>query len=240
MRMVLPRESSCANSAGFVLLFLGFMIDFSILSIIEQYKLFAIVRTESAETALKAAEAAIIGGIKLIEISLTTPGAVRVISDLRRKYGDLIRVGAGAVISIDMADRAIKGGAQFISSPHTNAGIIEFCVSKKIFPISGAATPTEIMSAWDFGVPLIKVFPASAFGGASYIRSLVESMPNVRLLPTSGVTTNNIVDFLQAGAFAVAMSGSIFKVGDLNNDNYGGIAERSRMLVKTIDDLFPH
>jgi 2-dehydro-3-deoxyphosphogluconate aldolase / (4S)-4-hydroxy-2-oxoglutarate aldolase len=212
------------------------MIDFSILSIIEQYKIFAIVKTESAETALKAAEAAVIGGIKLLEISITTPGAVRVISDLRRKYGDMIRVGAGAVITIDMADRAIKGGAQFISSPHTSANIIEFCVSKKVFPISGAATPTEIISAWDFGVPLIKVFPASAFGGAAYIRSLKESMPEVRLLPTSGVTTNNILDFLRAGAFAVAIGNSIFKDGDINNANYAGIAERGRMIVKTVND----
>src|SRR5947209_1619445 len=127
------------------------MIDFSILSTIEQHKIFAFVKADSAETALRAAEAAVVGGIKLVEVSLGTPGAVRVISDLRRKYGDEIRVGAGAVISVDMADRAIKGGAQFISSPHTNAGIIEFSVSKKVFAIAGAATPTEIMSAWDFG-----------------------------------------------------------------------------------------
>ncbi|KAF0249079.1 MAG: eda [bacterium] len=213
------------------------MIDFSILSIIEHHKVFALVRTDSAETALKAAEAAIIGGIKLIEVSLGTPGAVRVISDLRRKYGDAIRVGAGGVISIDGADRAIKGGAQFISSPHTSASIIEFSISKKIFPIAGAATPTEIMSAWDFGVPLIKVFPAYAFGGVPYIRSLKDSMPEVRLLPASGITVSNVADFLQAGSFAVGIGGSVFRLGDINNDNYAGIAERARLLVKSIEEM---
>ena len=213
------------------------MIDFSILSVIEHHKVFALIRTESAETALKAAEAAIVGGIKLIEVSLNTPGAVRVISDLRRKYGDAARVGAGAVISIDAADRAIKGGAQFISSPHTSASIIEFSISKKVFPISGAATPTEIMSAWDFGVPLIKVFPVYAFGGAAYIRSLKDSMPEVRLLPASGVTVSNVEDFLQAGSFAVCIGGSIFRIGDINNDNYASIAERARLLMKSIEEV---
>jgi 2-dehydro-3-deoxyphosphogluconate aldolase/(4S)-4-hydroxy-2-oxoglutarate aldolase len=213
------------------------MIDFSILSIIEQHKVFALIRTDSADTALKSSEAAIIGGIKLIEISLGTPGAVRVISDLRRKYGDAVKVGAGNVISVDGADRAIKGGAQFISSPHTNASIIEFSIGKKVFPIAGAATPTEIMSAWDFGVPLIKVFPAYAFGGAPYIRTLKDSMPEVRLLPASGVTVNNVMDFLQAGAFALGIGGSIFRVGDISNDNYASIAERARLLVKSLQDF---
>ncbi|MEW6730442.1 MAG: bifunctional 4-hydroxy-2-oxoglutarate aldolase/2-dehydro-3-deoxy-phosphogluconate aldolase [Acidobacteriota bacterium] len=212
------------------------MIDFSILSAIEQLKIFAIVRTDSAETALKSAEAAVVGGIKLIEISMSTPGAVRVISDLRRKYGDEIYAGAGAVISIDMADRAIKGGAQFISSPHTNAGIIEFSVSKKIFAIAGAATPTEIMSAWDFGVPLIKVFPVSAFGGPTYIRSLKDSMPEVRMMPVSGITISNIREFFRAGAFAVGVGGSLFKSGFVANDNYASIAEQARALIKTIND----
>ncbi len=211
------------------------MLDFSILSVIEHHKIFALLKTESAETAIKAAEAAIVGGIKLIEVSLTTPGAVRVISELRRKYGDAIRIGAGAVVSIDGADRAIKGGAQFISSPHTSANIIEFSISKKVFPISGAATPTEIISAWDFGVPLIKVFPVYAFGGAPYIRSLKESMPEVRLLPASGVTINNVEDFLNAGAFAVGIGGSIFRIADINNNNYASIAERTRILVKSIE-----
>jgi 2-dehydro-3-deoxyphosphogluconate aldolase / (4S)-4-hydroxy-2-oxoglutarate aldolase len=211
------------------------MIDFSILSTIEQYKIFALIKTDSADTALKAAEAVVVGGIKLLEISLTTPGAVRVISDLRRKYADMIRVGAGAVISVDMADRAIKGGAQFISSPHTNAGIIEYSIKRKVFPITGASTPTEILSAWDFGVPLIKVFPVSAFGGSAYIRSLREAMPEVRLLPANTVTTNNLLDFFQAGAFAVAIGGSLIKAGDINNDNYAAIAERSRTLAKTIN-----
>jgi 2-dehydro-3-deoxyphosphogluconate aldolase/(4S)-4-hydroxy-2-oxoglutarate aldolase len=212
------------------------MIDFSILSFIEHHKIFAIVKTDSADTALKAAEASIAGGIKLVEVLMTTPGAVRVIADLRRKYGDEIRVGAGGVISIDMADRAIKGGAQFISSPHTNAGIIEFSVSKKVFAIAGAATPTEIVSAWDFGVPLIKVFPVSAYGGSAYIRSLKESMPEVRLLPVSGVTINNAKDFIRAGAFAVGLSGSIFKTADITHDNYVHIAERARAIVKSINE----
>jgi 2-dehydro-3-deoxyphosphogluconate aldolase/(4S)-4-hydroxy-2-oxoglutarate aldolase len=92
------------------------------------------------------------------------------------------------------------------------------------------------MSAWDFGVPLIKVFPVYAFGGAPYIRSLKDSMPEVRLLPASGVTVNNVTDFLQAGSFAVGIGGSIFRLGDINNDNYASIAERARLLMKSIEE----
>jgi 2-dehydro-3-deoxyphosphogluconate aldolase / (4S)-4-hydroxy-2-oxoglutarate aldolase len=212
------------------------MIDHPILKLIEQNKIFAIVKTESAETALKVSEAAVYGGIKLIELSMNTPGAVRVISDLRRKYGDRISVGGGSVVSLDMADRAIKGGAQFISSPHTSTSIIKFSLSKNTFVMAGAATPTEIMTVWDYGVPLVRVFPVATFGGAAYIRALKESMPDVKLMPVSGVTVNNIKDFLQAGSFAVTVGGSLFKSGYIINNNYAGIAEQARLLVKTITD----
>jgi 2-dehydro-3-deoxyphosphogluconate aldolase/(4S)-4-hydroxy-2-oxoglutarate aldolase len=212
------------------------MIDYSILSFIEQRKIIAVVKADSAETALKATEAAVFGGIKLVEISMSTPGAVRVISDLRRRYGDRIGVGAGTVVSVDVADRAIKGGAQFISSPHTNAGIIKFSQGKSVLPIAGAITPTEIMSAWDFGVPLIKVFPTSPLGGAGYIRILKESMPDVRMMAAGGVNINNIKEFFEAGAAAVAIGADLFKAGYFVNENYAGLAEHARLLVKTVEE----
>jgi 2-dehydro-3-deoxyphosphogluconate aldolase / (4S)-4-hydroxy-2-oxoglutarate aldolase len=210
------------------------MIDTAILTFIEQKKIFAIVRTDSAETALRATEAAVFGGIKLIEVAMSTPGGVRVVSDLRRKYGDRIAVGAGSVISVDMADRAIKGGAQFISSPHTNASLIKFSLSKNVLPIAGAATPTEIMSAWDFGVPIIRVFPIATFGGPAYIRSLKDSMPDVRMMAVSGVTSNNIREYFNAGSFAIGIGGGLFKPGFIANENYAGIAEQARVLIKSI------
>jgi 2-dehydro-3-deoxyphosphogluconate aldolase / (4S)-4-hydroxy-2-oxoglutarate aldolase len=211
------------------------MIDTAILNFVEHKKIFAIVRTESAETALRATEAAVFGGIKLIEVSMSTPGAVRVISDLRRKYGDRIAVGAGSVISVDLADRAIKSGAQFISSPHTNAGLIKFSISKNVLPIAGAATPTEILSAWDFGVPIIRIFPIATFGGPTYIHSLKDSMPDVRMMAVSGVTINNIREFFNAGSFAIGIGSGLFKPGFIANENYAGIAEQARTLIKAIN-----
>lgn len=211
------------------------MIDLSILSIIEQRKIIAVVKADSAEIALKATEAAVFGGIKLVEISINTPGAVRVISDLRRRYGDRLSVGAGSVVSVDIADRAVKAGAQFVSSPHTNAGIIKFSQGKSVLPIAGAITPTEIISAWDFGVPLIRIFPTDALGGPSYIKLLKESMPDVRMMAINGVGINNILDYFQAGVFAVAISDDLFKSGFIANENYAGIAEQARTLVKAVE-----
>jgi 2-dehydro-3-deoxyphosphogluconate aldolase/(4S)-4-hydroxy-2-oxoglutarate aldolase len=204
------------------------MNDSDFIKFVAETRIFAMVRAESAESALRAAEAAIIGGLKLIEVSLATPGEFRVISELRRVYGDRACIGAGAVTNEEQTDRSIKSGAQFISMPHTNKQLIETCRRHRAFPVIGALTPTEVAYVWSLGIPLITIFPASALGGPDYINALTSRMPEVRLCASGDVGPDNIADYFASGAFAISVGKRLFTRGDLQNHNYVAIAERAR------------
>jgi 2-dehydro-3-deoxyphosphogluconate aldolase/(4S)-4-hydroxy-2-oxoglutarate aldolase len=204
------------------------MSDSDFVKFVAANRVFAMLYADSAETALRAAEAAILGGIKLIEVSLRTPGEYRVISELRRVYGDRACIGAGSVMIDDQIDRAIKSGAQFINMPHTNKTLVEACRRQRIFPVVGALTPTEIAYAWALGVPLLSVFPTFSLGGADYIASLVARMGNVRLIASGEIGPDSIGDYFSAGAFAVSIGKQLFTRGDLQSRNYAAIADRAR------------
>lgn len=208
------------------------MKDAELVSFVATQRVFAVARAHSAEAALKASEAAIVGGIKLIEVTLGTPGGFRVISDLRHRYGDRVCVGAGSVTAHDQLDRAIKSGAQFISMPHTSASLVESCRRSLVAPLVGALTPTEVSTAWSMGVPLVTLFPASSLGGPEYVAALTSRIGDVRLVVSGGVGSENIVDYFNAGAFAIAVGGRLFTKGDLKNDNYAAIAERARGIIR--------
>ena len=208
------------------------MKDVELIQLATDHRVFAVVRAPSAQSALRAAEAAIMGGIRLIEVALSTPGSFRVISDLRRRYGDRASIGAGSVMSYEQIDRAIKSSAQFIVMPHTNEELIGSCRKRKIPPIIGALTPTEVAAAVAFATPLVSVFPAGALGGPEYLSALASRIPDVKLLATGGVGPENIVDYFAAGAFAIAVGSRLFTQGDLQHENYTAIAERARGIVR--------
>jgi 2-dehydro-3-deoxyphosphogluconate aldolase / (4S)-4-hydroxy-2-oxoglutarate aldolase len=208
------------------------MKDEDLIQMASDHRVFAVVRASSAHTALRAAEAAIIGGIKLIEVALSTPGSFRVISDLRRRYGDRAVIGAGSVMSHEQIDRAIKGSAQFICMPHTNVQLVEACRKRNIPPIIGALTPTEVAAAWAVGTPLVTLFPAAPMGGPEYLSALTARIPDVRLVVAGGVGAENIVDYFTSGAFAVSVGSRLFARGDLQFENYTAIAERARGIIR--------
>lgn len=208
------------------------MKDAELVHLATAHRVFAVVRARSAETALRAAEAAIVGGIRLIEVALATPGGFRVISDLRHRSGDHACVGAGSVTSHDQLDRAVKSGAQFISMPHTNAALIEACRRSFVAPLIGALTPTEVANAWAMGAPVVTLFPAVSLGGPDYVAALTSRIGDVRLAVSGGVGPENIVDYFNAGAFAITVGGCLFTSGDLKNENYAAIAERARGIVR--------
>jgi 2-dehydro-3-deoxyphosphogluconate aldolase/(4S)-4-hydroxy-2-oxoglutarate aldolase len=208
------------------------MKDSELIRLATDFRVLAEVRAQSAETALRAAEAAIMGGIKLIKVAVSTPGSFRVISDLRRQYGDRAWVGVSSVMSYDHIDRAIKSGAQFIAMPHTSPPLIEACRRSRVPPVAGALTPTEVAAAWSMGVPMVTLFPASLFGGPEYLASLARRMTDVRLIASGGVGSENIVDYFNAGAFAISVSSRLFARGDLQNENYAAIAERARGIIR--------
>ena len=208
------------------------MNDAEFIRLISERKVFAVVRAESAELALRAAEAAIIGGIKLIEVALVMAGGFRVISDLRHQFGDRACIGAGSVMTYEQIDRSIKSGAQFVAMPHTSLALVEATRRHRIPAIVGALTPTEVAAAWSLGAPLVTIFPSETMGGADYVRALASRMAGVRLGAAGGVSTENIEEYFAAGAFAVALGNSLFKRGDVQNENYAAIAERSRSILR--------
>ncbi|MCI0485462.1 MAG: bifunctional 4-hydroxy-2-oxoglutarate aldolase/2-dehydro-3-deoxy-phosphogluconate aldolase [Blastocatellia bacterium] len=208
------------------------MNEAEFISLTGEQKILALLHAPSAESGLRAAEAAIVGGIKLIEVGLATPGAFRIISDLRHQYGDRVSVGAASVIAYDQIDRAVKSGAQFISMPHTVSSMIETCRRHRVPAIIGALTPTEVAAASSLGAAFISVWPTSALGGPDYIARLTSRMPNLRLGAAGGVNPENISDYITAGAFAITVGSSLFTRGDLENENYAAIAERARGMLR--------
>ena len=208
------------------------MNETDLIKLASTYRVFAQLYAQSAETAVRAAEAVIMGGIKLIEVTLATPGSFRVISDLRHSYGDRATVGACSVMAYDQIDRAVKSGAQYISMPHTSPTLIDTCRRHRVPAIIGALTPTEITAALSVGVALVSIYPVAALGGPAYLSSLTYRMPGARLVVGGGVGPDNIVAYFNAGAFAVTVGGHLFTHGDLQTGNYTAIAERARGIMQ--------
>lgn len=140
---------------------------------------------------------------------MTIPGAVELIAELADKYKAAAIIGAGTVLNRKTARRCVEAGAKFVVSPILDAEIISFCNNSEIAVMPGALTPTEIYAAWRAGADLVKIFPASAAGGASYIKAVKAVFPNIKIIPTGGVNLETAVDYLKAGAFAVGMGGEL-------------------------------
>lgn len=171
---------------------------------IEQIGIIPAIRLSSAEDALFAVEAVADSGIPIAEITMTTPGALDVISALARDRPELI-VGAGSIADVQMASRCVDAGAKFLTSPGLDLQMVEFALKESVVVLPGALTPSEIMSAWKAGADFIKVFPCSLLGGPSYIRALKSPFPDIPLIASGGVTERNIGDFILAGAAAVGV-----------------------------------
>ncbi|MDQ3254306.1 MAG: bifunctional 4-hydroxy-2-oxoglutarate aldolase/2-dehydro-3-deoxy-phosphogluconate aldolase, partial [Acidobacteriota bacterium] len=161
-----------------------------------------VVRAASADEAMRAVDAIKEGGISILEITLTVPGAVAVIEAVVKGFGNQVTVGAGTVLDAETARTCILAGAQFIVSPALNLETIEMCRRYSIAVMPGALTPTEVLAAWQAGADMVKVFPCDAVGGASYLKALKAPFPQVELIPTGGVSLKTAVDFIRAGASA--------------------------------------
>ena len=205
----------------------------NIMDFIRKNKVFAVIRAEDTENAIRFADACIEGGLKLIEITFSFPGADGVIKELS-KIDDVI-VGAGTVLDIDMAKNAATSGARFIISPHTDKEIISFAKAKELLVASGALTSSEILNAWNMGVDLVKIFPVKAVGGASYIQAIKETLPFIEIMTTGGVTVENFTEFLQAGATAVGLSSSLIGSNRFNDPKT--ITQRAKMVIQKLREL---
>mgnify|MGYP001826368370 FL=1 len=168
----------------------------------------AIVRLDSAGQLGEVARAIKAGGVDIIEFTMTTPGALDIIAASAREFGDEVLLGAGTVLDAETARAAILAGARFIVSPTLNPATVELCHRYSVIAVPGAFSPTEILTAWEMGADLVKVFPAGT-GGPGYIKDVLAPLPQVRLVPTGGVNLQNAADFIQAGAAAVAVGSSL-------------------------------
>jgi len=167
-----------------------------------------VIRASSHEEALAVIEAIAAGGITAIEVTMTVPGAVELISQLSSERGDLL-IGAGSVLNADAARECVDAGAQFIVSPATDVGTIRYCNEAGIAVMPGALTPTEVLAASNAGADFVKVFPADSMGGAQYLRSIKAPMPHLKLIPTGGVSQSTAADFIRAGAEAIGVGSDL-------------------------------
>jgi 2-dehydro-3-deoxyphosphogluconate aldolase/(4S)-4-hydroxy-2-oxoglutarate aldolase len=193
-----------------------------------------VVRATSAAEALDAVEAIRAGGIPILEITLTVPGAVQIIHDLTGRLGDAALIGAGTVLDADAARACIDAGARVIVSPALDLPTIEACRKAGIPIFPGALTPTEIVTAWKAGADAVKVFPANAVGGASYLKSVKAPLPQVELLPTGGVSLQTAAAFIAAGAFALGVGADLVDLAALRRGDAAAITQKAKDYVAAV------
>jgi 2-dehydro-3-deoxyphosphogluconate aldolase / (4S)-4-hydroxy-2-oxoglutarate aldolase len=170
-----------------------------------------VIRASSERDARIAADAVCEGGIPIVEITMTIPGAVGVIRELTKGGRSDILVGAGTVLNAEAAGHCLDAGAQFLVSPGFNLQTVELAKREGILMIAGALTPTEVMAAWDAGSDFVKIFPCSRVGGAKYIEALKGPFPQIPLIPTGGVNLDTAAAFIKAGAAALGVGGELLK-----------------------------
>lgn len=193
-----------------------------------------VVRASSAREAHLAAEAVHKGGIPIVEITMTVPGAVEVIRELAISAGQDVLIGAGTVLNPADAERCLDAGAQFLVSPGFNEPTVALAVREEILMMAGALTPTEIMAAWTAGADFVKVFPCGQVGGAKYIKALKAPLPQVPLVPTGGVNLASAGEFIEAGAAALGVGGELCQAEALQCGNTGLIAENARKFLEIV------
>jgi 2-dehydro-3-deoxyphosphogluconate aldolase/(4S)-4-hydroxy-2-oxoglutarate aldolase len=196
--------------------------------------LIPVVRAESADLAMRAVEAIKAGGVSVLEVTMTVPGAIGVIKQLAAAFGDEAVIGAGTVLDPGTARACIEAGAQFIVSPALNEETIAFCREHNVAIFPGALTPTEVLRAWNAGADAVKVFPAGAVGGASYLKALKAPLPQIELVPTGGVSLKTAADFIKAGAMALGVGADLVDLKALREGNEGLITERARQFIEIV------
>ena len=202
----------------------------AVLAAFAQHRASAILRTNDRDAVRPALEAAIAGGFRLVEVTMTTPDCLEHIAALSERHG--IVVGAGTVLTVDQAKEALAAGARFLVSPCMDPQVITFCRQHDLVSVPGTFTPTEMMAAHRAGADLVKLFPGPT-NGPDFIRAVRGPLPFLRIFPTSGVTEENVDQWLAAGAFGVGFVASLFDADDLKLRRFDAIAARAaRMLAK--------
>jgi 2-dehydro-3-deoxyphosphogluconate aldolase/(4S)-4-hydroxy-2-oxoglutarate aldolase len=195
-----------------------------------------VVRAASAAEAIQVVEAIRSGGLSILEITMTVPGAVKVIEELANRYGDDVLVGAGTVLDPDTARDCILAGARFVVSPALNVNTIEFCRRSSIAIFPGSLTPTEVVTAWQAGADAVKIFPCGAVGGAKYLASLKAPLPQIEMIPTGGVSLATAAGFIAAGALALGVGADLVDLKAIRAGEPEKVAEAARAYIAAVAD----
>ena len=190
-----------------------------------------VVRASSGQQAIHAAEAVCAGGIPIIELTMTVPGAVDVISQLLKTLGKEVLIGAGTVLDAQVAQRCLNAGAQFLVSPGFDLATVQLAKRAGVLMIAGALTATEVIAAWKAGSDLVKIFPCGAVGGAKYIKALKAPLPQIPMVPTGGVSLETAADYILAGADALGIGSDLVSPATLKSGEHSRITEMGRQYM---------
>lgn len=206
----------------------------NIFQMIEEVGVVAIMRANNPDQLLAAADSIREGGVNAIEVTMTTAGALDVIKQAVDRYGSDVAFGAGSVLDPETARAAILAGAQFIVCPTLNLETIELCKRYSIAVMPGGFTPTEILTAWEAGADMVKVFPTS-IGGPGYLKAIKAPLPQVKLVPVGGVDLDTTADFIRAGASVVGVGGALVNQKLLDAHDFDTITKRARRFKEEVE-----
>lgn len=193
-----------------------------------------VIRAPSAEKALKIVEALRAGGVNLFEITMTVPGAIGVIGQLREHYGDDALLGAGTVTDAQQARDAVKAGAEFIVGPCIDHGVIDTCKVLGVPVAPGALSPSEVVEAWKAGADIVKIFPCGNVGGAKYIKALKAPLPHIEMMPTGGVDLTTAADFIKAGCYCLGVGSALVDDKAVKEGRYEVLTDLARKFVEIV------
>lgn len=203
------------------------------LNLIRETGIIAIMRAQSSSQLITAADAIKAGGVRVIEVTMTTPGALDVIAAASRKYGSEVLFGAGSVLDAETARAAILAGAGFIVAPTLNLDVIALCNRYSVPVMPGCYTPTEALTAWEAGADMIKLFPAS-FGGPGLIKAIRAPLPQLEIVPVGGVDLDTAANFIQAGAAALGVGSSLISQKLLDSGDMEALTERAKAFIQVV------
>lgn len=204
-----------------------------ILKTIFDEKVVAVVRVEDSEKLKKVIKAIYEGGVKIIEITMTVPNAISMIEKMNAEFGEKVLIGVGSVIDKQTAEAAVKAGAQYVVSPVTKKEVVETVLKldKPVMP--GAFTPTEALNAFEMGADIVKIFPADVLG-MNFFKGILAPMPQLKLMPTGGVSLTNAGEWLKAGACAVGVGTALLDKAAIKNENYELLTTNAKTIIETI------
>ncbi|MGO9938167.1 MAG: bifunctional 4-hydroxy-2-oxoglutarate aldolase/2-dehydro-3-deoxy-phosphogluconate aldolase [Terracidiphilus sp.] len=205
--------------------------------ILERAGLIPVLRAKSAPQAHAVVEAMIAGGITVVEVTMTVPGAVHLLKELKKEHGARLLLGSGTVTTAAQAEATIEAGAEFVVSPSLHPEVISATKNNGKLSIPGALTPTEAIIAWEAGADYVKIFPCSAVGGASYLKALLAPFPHLKLIPTGGVTLQTAESFLKAGARALGIGSDLVNLAAVEAGHPETVTETARAYLKIFADF---